>query len=158
MARDRSLTVHLSGSLKRDIEEMAAEAGMSKSKYARKVLKNHVTDEKADDIAREARAKEQIEEVASIATKQIQQEVEEFTSTAKAIQQLTARAGVYSVANFELNGQDFNDTYRRDALSTGARRLRKDLLENIDIDPEEIPEYDQADDSPGGRPWDTDEE
>lgn len=156
MVRDKSLTVHLSGSLKRDIDEMANDAGMTTSTYVRRVLKNHVTDEKADEIAREARAKEQIEEVAAIATDQIQQEVEEFTETAKAIQQLTARAGVYSVANFELQKQEFNDTHRRDALSTGARRLRDDLLDGLDLDPEEIPESEAADDAPGGRPWETD--
>lgn len=160
MVRDKTISVHVSGSLKREIDDMAHEAGVTTSAYLRRMMKQHVTEEKVDEIAYEVRAEERLEEITTLAKDEIRREIEEFNETAKAVQELTARAGVYSVANFELQARQHTGGQPKTALATGSRRLRENLLEglDLDIDPEEIPETDGENDAPGGRPWETDEE
>lgn len=145
----------MSGSLERDIAELAENAGVSRSEYARRVLKQHVTEQYAEDINREARAEERIEAIVERGKDEIRAELEEFTRTARMIQELTARAGVYSIANFELDKRDHKDAYRREALSTGARRLHGDLLDGVDLDLD----VDAEDLAEGAQfPWETDNE
>lgn len=154
MSRDEQIGVHVSSSLKRDIEELSGTTPVSK--YVRKLLKQHVVEMNAKEIDREASAEEKIEKVAQRATDEIAAEVEEFRKTAKAIQSLTARGAFYGVASWEVVKQGESQTMRNDARSTASRRLRKDIIEDLEleIDPEEIEDIeDEQSEKTSSKPW-----
>lgn len=147
MSRDERIDCHVESSLKRDIREIAEENDQSISEFVRDILKKEVAEQKRHDVVRETKAAEKLEQIIAQGKDEIRQEIKEFNQTAKAVQSLTARAGVYSVANYEMIRQDesISQTMQNDARSTGARRLRKDIIEDLDlgIDVEEIPEIEE---------------
>jgi chromatin remodeling complex protein RSC6 len=135
--RDEIITCHIESSLKRDIRELADESDQSVSEFIRDLLKEEVAKQKRHDVVRETKAADKIERVIAEGKDEIRQEIKEFNKTAKAVQSLTARAGVYSVRNWELVKQDHSQTMQNDARSTAARRLQKDILEDLDLDLED---------------------
>lgn len=159
MSQDEFIGVHVSSSLKRDIQEIAGSEATSV--YVRKLLKQHVIEKKADDIDREAKAEEKIEKVAQKATDQIEEEVKKLNTTARQLQQLMGRSGAYSVANYELlkYQHDIPEGMRDDARKTGARRLSKDFLEGVELSPADIgiADDDTETEDSAAMPWDDSE-
>jgi hypothetical protein len=147
MTRDERIACHIESSLKRDVREIADDRDQSVSEFVRELLKDEVAEAKRHDVVRETKAAEKIERVIAEGKDEIRQEIEEFNKTAEAVQSLTARAGVYSVANFELNvaHQDHSQTMVDDAFSTGSETLREDIIEDLDLDisPDDIPEIEE---------------
>lgn len=146
------LTCHMESSLKRDIREIAEDNDQSISEFVRGILKAEVAEQKRHDVVREAKAAEKLERIIAQGKDEIKAEIDKFNRSATAVQSLTARAGVYTIANHELLKQEYSQTMRNDARSTGVRRLRKDILSELelDLDPEEIPEIA---DNGSNKPW-----
>lgn len=118
------LTLHLDPPTKRDIRERAEETDESMSSIAREAIRQYLSEERAKELNTQTLVEERIEELVSIG-------IDELTETANQIAKMNAKMGVYSVANFEMIKQQHPDAMRRDALSTGSKRLKKDLNEGI---------------------------
>lgn len=156
MSRDTKLTCHCSGSLKRDAEDLAAAHGLSVSELMRETLKRRIHEENKENVVRESKAEERIENLIAQGKDEIRQEVRqdlsEFKEVAQQVQEVTAKTGVYTIANWELIKGDVSDGKRQHALSTGSSRLRDDLLEGLDLDPEAV-EVDENDSNGSSKPW-----
>ena len=138
MARDAKLTLYVEDETKTELKARADDAGLSLSTYLRDALHRELQRESQDDFASEVRAEERIQELMTTG-------VERMERTAEQIADMNAKMGVYSIANFELLKSDYKDTTRRNALSTGARRLREDLdvaLDDLDVPTENDGESD----------------
>lgn len=123
MSRDQRITIYVSDEEKRHLEAEAEEAGESVSSYVYKLMQRQRKAEAVDQAATDLSAEEKIESMVADARDEIEQVADD-------IRDLNARAGVYSVANFELLKHSFPDAQRADALSTGARRLRQPISEH----------------------------
>ena len=124
MSDNNRLTLHLDPPMKRDIRERANESDESMSAIARRAIQQYLSEERAAELNTETLVEERIEELVSVG-------IDEITKTASQIAKMNAKMGVYSVANWELLKQSHPDAKRRDALSTGSRRLQTDLSEGI---------------------------
>jgi hypothetical protein len=118
--RDNKLTFYVEDETKAELEARADDADQSISTYLRDMTLGHLRREAQDELASEVRAEERIQELISTG-------VERMERTAEQMADMQAKAGVYAAANFELMKTDHKDAQRRDALSTGARRLRQDV-------------------------------
>lgn len=114
------LTLHIDPETKRALRERADAEERSMSDLARRAIHDYLEGERAAEIGAQTLVEERIEELVSIG-------IDELTQTAQQIADMNAKMGVYSVANFELIKQNHPDAMRRDALSTGSRRLRDSL-------------------------------
>jgi predicted transcriptional regulator len=137
MVRDTKLTLYVEDETKTELQARADQADQSLSAYLRTALHRDLQREAQDELASEIRAEERIQEL-------ITSGIERMERTADQIADMNAKMGVYSVANFELLKQDYKDATRRDALSTGARRLRQDL--DVPLDDLEIENEHESDD------------
>ena len=120
MARDEQISIYVTEELKREIDRLAEADDVSRSEYLFQLLADAVEREAADDFAQEINAEARIRELIEIAT-------DEMTQATEEMRDMQAKAGAYAAANFELMKSDHKDAMRRDALRTGARRLRQDL-------------------------------
>ena len=120
MRRDNKLTVYVSDDTKATLERRAQQEGMDVSPYVDMVLRRYFTLEAEEEIATEVRAAERIEELVALG----KDELRELT---REIADMNAKMGVYAAANFELMKHDHEDAMRRDALATGAERIRRDV-------------------------------
>lgn len=118
--RDTRITVYVDDEMKDRLDERVEDSSETISSYANKAIDQRLQAEANDELAREVRAEERIRELVSIATDEVQQATEEMRD-------LNAKTGAYAAANFELLKTDHKDGIRRDALSTGSRRMRTDL-------------------------------
>jgi predicted transcriptional regulator len=120
VARDTQITVYVDDEMKERLDERVEDSNETISSYANKAIDQRLQAEANDELAREVRAEERIRELVSIATDEMKQATEEMRD-------LNAKTGAYAAANFELLKSDYKDATRRDALSTGSRRMRTDL-------------------------------
>lgn len=120
MKRDNKLTVYVSDDTKATLERRAQQEDMDVSPYIDTVLRRYFTLEAEEEIANEVRAAERIEELVALG----KDELRELT---REIADMNAKMGAYAAANFELQKTDHDDAMRRDALATGAERIRKDV-------------------------------
>jgi thioesterase domain-containing protein len=120
MRRDNKLTVYVSDDTLATVERRAQQEDMDVSPYIDTVLRRYFTLEAEEEIADEVRAAERIEELVALG----KDELRELT---REIAEMNAKMGAYAAANFELAKQDHEDAMRRDALATGAERIRKDV-------------------------------
>lgn len=131
----KQLTVVLDDHEKREIRERAEAENRSMSEYAARAIRVHLEEEKASEIDAETRVEEAMQEIVALGK-------DELRRTARQIAGMNARMGVYSVANWELIKQEHPDAVRRDALSTGSRRLRKSLdaplADELGVDPADL--------------------
>lgn len=146
MTKDDKIEVYCSGSLKRDIAEIAQAHGEDVSPYVRQILKNHIAQQHKEDIERKARAEDRIEAAASLGRDQIQQEIKTFDERAQDMQILAAKAGAYAVAAFRLQAENTGDTYAREALQSGRKAMRENLLADLPVAADELdlPGIDEA--------------
>ena len=120
MRRDNKLTVYVSDDTKATLERRAQQEDMDVSPYIDTVLRRYFQMDAEEEIAAEARAAERIEELVALG----KDELRELT---REIADMNAKMGAYAAANFELQKTDYDDAMRRDALATGAERIRKDV-------------------------------
>jgi hypothetical protein len=120
MKRDNKLTVYVSDDTLATVERRAQQEDMDVSPYIDTVLRRYFQMEAEEEIAEEVRAAERIEELVALGK-------DELSELTREIADMNAKMGAYAAANFELMKQDHEDTMRRDALATGAERIRKDV-------------------------------
>lgn len=118
--RDTQITVYVDDEMKARLDERVEDSSETISSYANRAIEQRLQAEADDDFAREVRAEERIRELVSVATDEVKQATAEMRD-------LNAKTGAYAAANFELLKDGHKDAMRRDALSTGSRRMRKDL-------------------------------
>jgi len=120
MKRDNKLTVYVADGTKAELERRAQQEGMDVSPYIDAALRRYFTMEAEEEIATEIRAAERIEELVALGK-------DELEETAREIAEMNTKMGTYAIANFELLKGEHTDAMRRDALATGAERIREDL-------------------------------
>ena len=120
MRRDNKLTVYVSDDTLATVERRAQQENMDVSPYIDTVLRRYFQMEAEEEIADEVRAAERIEELVALG----KDELRELT---REIADMNAKMGAYAAANFELQKTHYDDAMRRDALATGAERIRKDV-------------------------------
>lgn len=151
--RDQAINTYVSETTKSEVTERARLADKSVSTYVADLLRREMRREASDNLAAETRAEERLEELIALGK-------DEMRQTAREIADMHAKTGTYAAANFELLKRDYNDTLRRDALSTGSRRVREPLdetLANLDSEgepPDETTEDTDASSESGGRSLD----
>lgn len=118
--------MYVSAEEKKHLETEADEAGETLSSYCYKLMQQQREREGLDKAATDLNAEERIERTIAEAT-------DTFEEIAGDIRDMNARAGAYSVANFELLKENYPDARRREVLQTGARRLRYPLEEHADL-------------------------
>jgi len=117
--RDTQITVYVTDERKAELKQRADEEDTSMSGIINDMIDRQLQQDAQDAIASEARAEERIQELISVGT-------EQMVETAKEIRDMNAKFGAYTIANFELMKQDRSAHVRKDALETGARRIRQD--------------------------------
>jgi len=122
--RDTQITVYVTDERKAELKQRADEEDTSMSGIINDMIDRQLRQDAQDAIASEARAEERIQELISVGT-------EQMVETAKEIRDMNAKFGAYTIANFELMKQDRSAHVRKDALDTGARRIRQDLETGI---------------------------
>jgi hypothetical protein len=122
--RDTQITVYVTDERKAELKQRANEEDTSMSGIINDMIDRQLQQDAQDAIASEARAEERIQELISVGT-------EQMVETAKEIRDMNAKFGAYTIANFELMKQDRSAHVRKDALDTGARRIRQDLEMSI---------------------------
>ncbi|MDS0297046.1 hypothetical protein [Halogeometricum luteum] len=122
--RDTQITVYVTDERKAELKQRAEEEDTSMSGIINDMIDRQLQQDAQDAIASEARAEERIQELISVGT-------EQMVETAKEIRDMNAKFGAYTIANFELMKQDRSAHVRKDALDTGARRIRQDLETGI---------------------------
>jgi hypothetical protein len=122
--RDTQITVYVTDERKAELKQRADEEDTSMSGIINDMIDRQLQQDAQDAIASEARAEERIQELISVGT-------EQMVETAKEIRDMNAKFGAYTIANFELMKQDRSAHVRKDALDTGARRIRQDLETGI---------------------------
>jgi len=122
--RDTQITVYVTDERKAELKQRADEEDTSMSGIINDMIDRQLQQDAQDAIASEARAEERIQELISVGT-------EQMVETAKEIRDMNAKFGAYTIANFELMKQDRSAHVRKDALDTGARRIRQDLEMSI---------------------------
>lgn len=118
--RENPLVAYTSEELKQEVKQRAEDEGQTVSEYLNRLIRRQLQMEAEDAIASEVHAEERIQELTAIA-------VDEMREATAEMRDLNAKTGAYAAANFELLKSDHKDATRRDALSTGSRRMRKDL-------------------------------
>lgn len=131
----KQLTVALDDHEKREIRERADDADTSMSDWAATAVRQRLADQSAREISAETRVEEAMQEIVALGK-------DELRKTARQIAGMNARMGVYSIANWELIKQEYPDASRRDALSTGSKRLRKSvdapIADELGVDPDDL--------------------
>jgi hypothetical protein len=120
MKRDNQITLYVSDDTQAELQRRAREEGMDVSPFIDLLIRRYFQMEAEEQIATEARAAERLEELVALG----KDELRELT---REIADMNAKMGAYAAANFELAKQDHEDAMRRDALATGAERIRKDV-------------------------------
>lgn len=118
--RTEQITVYVTEERKVELEQRAADEDESVSGIINDMIARQLQQEAQDAIASEVRAEERIQELMTLGK-------EEMIEVAREIRDMNAKFGTYAVANFELMKQDHTAYERKEALRTGARRLRQDL-------------------------------
>jgi hypothetical protein len=120
---------------KKELQERADEHDRSLSEHCMTVLRDHLDAERKREIDAESRVEQAMQEIVALGK-------DELRRTARQIAGMNARMGVYSIANWELLKRGHPDAERRDALSTGSRRLRKSvdapLADELGVDPDDL--------------------
>ena len=118
--RDQKISVYVTEDRKTEIERKAATEDMTISSYLNRLISRQLAMEAENEIASTARAADQLQTLIDRGTRQLRDATED-------LQEMNAKMGVYTIANFELMKGAHGQPEIRDALSTGSRRLRDDL-------------------------------
>ena len=143
MTRSNKVTVYVNDEELSRLDREAGEANMSRSGYVLSAIQRQWLDEDADEAADRMNAEEKVEQIVADARDELVGIARSVEDRNEAVADMTARAGSYSIANFELLKDEFDPAESRKAetLLTGSRRLREPLDEHpdrdLDVDPDE---------------------
>ena len=140
MTRDTVISVYVSESEKNHLKSEADDEGETLSSYVYKLAQAERKRRGVEKAATDLSAEERIEAL-------ITEAKEDLTEIAEDTKDLNARAGAYSVANFELLKQNYPDARRKEVLRTGSRRLRYPLEEHADLQATSDVDEDREDNS-----------
>lgn len=122
--RDNAISTYVSETTKNEVEERARKEDVTVSTYVADLIRREMRREASDNLAAEIRAEERLQELIALGK-------DEMREVAREIAEMHAKTGTYAAANFELLKRDHKDALRRDALSTGSRRVRQPLDETL---------------------------
>jgi len=146
MARDREITFYSDEQTLREIDELADEQGTTRSTLVFELVREGLRREREGAVSAETRAAERLQDL-------LDDGLTDMEDTAQQMQDLNAKTGVYAVAAFELVKQDHGEAAIREALQTGARRLRDDDIDDLASDEDDgqaTPSDDGDDQDTGG--------
>jgi hypothetical protein len=119
-SRDEKISLYVTQERKNEIERQAEQEDVSISAYLNRLIARQLVREAEDEVAAETRAAERLQQVIDRGTRQLRDATDD-------LREMQAKTGVYAIANFEFLKQREKEPTINDALSTGARRLRKDV-------------------------------
>ena len=143
MSRTNRVDVYVSDSDLSRLEREAEDADMSLSGYCMSMIERQWEAEDAEAAADRLEAEEKVEQIVADARDELTSIARDVERRNEDVADMTARAGSYSIANFELLKDEFDPAESRKAetLLTGSRRLRSPLEEHpdrdLDVDPNE---------------------
>ncbi|WP_122088925.1 hypothetical protein [Halalkalicoccus subterraneus] len=140
MTRDTVISVYVSESEKNHLKSEASEEGETLSSYVYKLAQAERKRRGVEKAATDLSAEERIEAL-------IAEAKEDLTEIVEDTKDLNARAGAYSIANFELLKQNHPDPRRQEVLATGARRLRYPLEDHDVTDDSDTTDGSDTDES-----------
>jgi transposase-like protein len=139
--KSEKIAMYVDEDMKQAISAAADRADMPMAAWMRQAAERQLRAERQDELVETTQAEQRIERLIDQATTEISQ-------AAEGMHEITAKTGVYTIANWELLKTGFSDPKRQQALSTGSQRLRDDL-EALGLDVPE-PEPQPADDTADG--------
>jgi hypothetical protein len=149
MSNKNKLSIYVSDAKMARLEREADDADMSLSAYASTLIDRQWQREDTDEAAQELGAEEKVEQIVADAKDELVGIARDVEQRNEDVADMTARAGSYSIANFELLKDEFDPAEARKAqtLLTGSRRLREPLEEHpdrdLDVDPDDPDETDE---------------
>ena len=153
MSNKNKVSIYVSDRKLARLEREAEDAGMSLSGYASTLIDRQWKREDADEAAQELGAEEKVEQIVADARDDLTSIARDVERRNEDVVDMTARAGSYSIANFELLKDEFDPAESRKAetLLTGSRRLRSPLEEHpdrdLDVDPDETDDSEENEDA-----------
>jgi hypothetical protein len=149
MTRSNKVTVYVNDAELSRLEREANDRNMSRSGYVLGAIQRQWRDDDADEAADRMNAEEKVEQIVADAREELVGIARSVDQRNEDVADMTARAGSYSIANFELLKDEFDPAESRKAetLLTGSRRLREPLEDHPDrdLDVDEEEESDELD-------------
>jgi hypothetical protein len=124
MARDQEITFYSDEQTLRELDELADDQDTTRSTVVFELVREGLRREREGAVSAETRASERLQDL-------LDDGLTDMEDTAREIQDLNAKTGVYAVAAFELVKQQHGEAAIREALQTGARRLREDDVDDL---------------------------
>ena len=136
MTRPNKVTFYVSDEELSRLDREADDRNMSRSGYVLSAIQRQWKAEDADEAADRMNAEEKVEQIVADARDELVGIARSVEDRNEDVADMTARAGSYSIANFELLKDEFDPAEARKAetLLTGSRRLREPLTEHPDRD------------------------
>lgn len=124
VARDQMVTLYSDELTLQEVDELADKRDTTRSTLLFEFVREQLRQEREGAVSAETRAAERLQDL-------IDGGLTEMEDTARQMQSLNAKTGVYAVAAFELVKQSHGEAAIRKALRTGSRRLREDDLDEL---------------------------
>ena len=136
MTRPNKVTFYVNDEELSRLDREAGEANMSRSSYVLSAIQRQWKAEDADEAADRMNAEEKVEQIVADARDELVGIARDVEQRNENVADMTARAGSYSIANFELlkDAHDPAEARKAETLLTGSRRLRSPLEEHPDRD------------------------
>lgn len=136
MGRTNKLTVYVSDSDQSRIEREAEERGLSVSSYFMDAVERQWEREDIEAAADQLAVEEKVEQIVADARDELLGIARSVERRNDDVADMTARAGTYSIANFELLKDEFEpaESRKAESLLIGSRRLRQPIDEHPDRD------------------------
>jgi len=153
MTRSNKVTVYVNDEELSRLDREAGERDMSRSAHILATIQRQWLAEDADEAADRMNAEEKVEQIVADARDELVGIARDVEQRNEDVADMTARAGSYSIANFELLKDEFDPAESRKAetLLTGSRRLRSPLEEHpdrdLDVDPDETDDSEENEDA-----------
>ncbi|WP_139231279.1 hypothetical protein [Halostagnicola kamekurae] len=122
--RDREITFYSDEQTLRELDELADEQDTTRSTLVFELVREGLRREREGAVSAETRAAERLQDL-------LDDGLSDMEHTAREIQDLNAKTGVYAVAAFELVKKHHGEAAIREALQTGSRRLREDDVDDL---------------------------
>jgi hypothetical protein len=151
MTRPNKVTFYVNDEELSRLDREADDRNMSRSGYVLSAIQRQWKAEDADEAADRMNAEEKVEQIVADARDELVGIARDVEQRNEDVADMTARAGSYSIANFELLKDEFDpaEVRKAETLLTGSRRLREPLDEHPDrdLDVDEIDENGETDGS-----------
>lgn len=122
------VTFYLTPSERERLKREAREESSSISAYCASVFRRKWGRDETDRVAERLGAEERIERITKQATDEIEESIEQFEQEARAVRDIQAITGSYSIVNFYALKREFDlpEPWISDEFSRASRRLRGD--------------------------------